>query len=460
MNFSRRRFLRTAAAVSAGFAGLHLWGRQTSAATAPLKEPFGPLVPDPQEIIDLPAGFVYKIFSRKGDRMDDGFLVPGMHDGMAAFAGPNGKTILVRNHELTSDIGSAGPFGEEVKKLAALPADRIYDAKSDDSYCLGGTSTLVYDTRTSHLETHFLSQLGTLRNCAGGLTPWNTWITCEESVQTATDAFALEHGYNFEVPASPSSGLVQPVALRAMGRFNHEAVAVDPQSGIVYQTEDRTDGLIYRFIPHRPGQLSQGGRLQALRVRSKPGLDTRNWETATVPVNAALDVEWIDIDNDNAPLDDLRYQGFSNGAALFARGEGMWYGEGSIFFACTSGGEARAGQIYRYTPSPHEGTAAEAKHPARLELYVEPNDRGLVENADNLTVTPWGDLILCEDGGGDQFLVGVTPQGEIYKFGHNAKSTSEFAGATFSPDGTTLFVNIQGDGFTLAITGPWGKASG
>ena len=122
MNFSRRRFLRTAAAVSAGFAGLHLWGHQASAATAPLKEPFGPLVPDPQEIIDLPSGFAYKIFSRKGDRMDDGFLVPGMHDGMAAFAGPNGKTILVRNHELTSDIGSAGPFGEEVKKLAAQPA--------------------------------------------------------------------------------------------------------------------------------------------------------------------------------------------------------------------------------------------------------------------------------------------------------------------------------------------------
>ena len=70
-------------------------------------------------------------------------------------------------------------------------------------------------------------------------------------------------------------------------------------------------------------------------------------------------------------------------------------------------------------------------------------------------MAPWGDLIVCEDGGGDQYLVGVTPAGELYKFGHNAISSSEFAGATFSPDGSTLFVNIQGNGLTLAITGPW-----
>jgi secreted PhoX family phosphatase len=459
MTLSRRHFLRTAAAFSAGFAGLHLWGGCTSAPPSPLYERLGPLVPDPQGVIDLAAGFVYKVISRKGERMDDGFLVPGMHDGMAAFARADGKTVLVRNHELTSDVGGAGPFGEQDKQLAALPADRIYDAKNDDSYCLGGTSTLVYDTRKGQLEKHFLSLVGTVRNCAGGPTPWNSWISCEETVQLATDAFNREHGYNFEVPAA-ATGLVQPVPLRAMGRFNHEAVAVDPQSGIVYQTEDRNDSSIYRFIPHQPGKLSQGGRLQALQIRQQRSLDMRNWEAdQTIPVGTVLDVEWVDIDNTAAPLDDLRFQGFAKGTARFARGEGMWYGQGSIFFGCTSGGQARAGQVWRYTPSPHEGTADEAKQPARLQLFVEPNDQGLVDNADNLTVTPWGDLILCEDGGGEQFLVGVTPQGQIYKLGRNARSTSEFAGATFSPDGTTLFVNIQRDGLTLAITGPWTKRS-
>ncbi len=133
----------------------------------------------------------------------------------------------------------------------------------------------------------------------------------------------------------------------------------------------------------------------------------------------------------------------------------MWYGNNAVFFACTNGGQAKRGQIWRYVPSIFEGTPDEPSKPGLLELFVEPNDPGLIDNADNVTVTPWGDLILCEDGSGDQFLVGVTPKGTIYKFAHNAVSDSEFAGATFSPDGSTLFVNIQGDGLTLAITGPW-----
>jgi secreted PhoX family phosphatase len=133
----------------------------------------------------------------------------------------------------------------------------------------------------------------------------------------------------------------------------------------------------------------------------------------------------------------------------------MWFGQGVVFFACTSGGHVNRGQIWKYTPSPVEGTAGEANQPGRLELFVEPNDGTLIENCDNLTVSPWGDLIVCEDGSGDQFLVGISPEGRIYKFGRNAVSDSELAGATFSPDGTTLFVNIQHDGLTLAITGPW-----
>jgi secreted PhoX family phosphatase len=456
---SRRHFLRTSAAFALGFSGLHtLLGcdRPDLPNTRAIAERFGPIQPDPNKILDLPQGFSYQILSRKGERMTDGFFVPAAHDGMAAFPGSDGLTLLVRNHEVNFDAAAAdGPFGPGHELLARLgPAD-LYDAGRHGAPCLGGTTTLVYDTRAGRLVSHHLSLAGTVRNCAGGPTPWNTWITCEETTVRAGDHCARDHGYPFEVPASATPGLARPVPLIAMGRFNHEAVAVDPASGIVYQTEDTADSLLYRFLPNQPQRLAEGGRLQALAVVDQASLDTRNWERQTVTPGTTLATRWIDLDDVEAPDNDLRLRGFDQGAARFARGEGMWYGNEAVYFACTSGGRAQKGQIWRYAPSTFEGAPDEHSNPGLLELFVEPNDAGLVDNADNLTVTPWGDLILCEDGSGDQFLVGITPDGAIYKFAHNAVSDSEFAGATFSPDGSTLFVNIQGDGLTLAITGPW-----
>lgn len=271
----------------------------------------------------------------------------------------------------------------------------------------------------------------------------------------AGELTAKNHGYNFEVPATEDARIADPVPLKAMGRFNHEAIAVDPISGAVYETEDRHDGLIYRFLPNRNGRLAEGGRLQALAIRDQPSLDTRNWDVQTVNIGEALEVEWIDLEDVDSPNDDLRHRGFAAGAARFARGEGMWFGNDAIYFACTNGGMAKTGQVWRYTPSPEEGTGGERQQPGRLQLFIEPNDSNLLEHCDNVTVAPWGDLILCEDGPEQQFLVGVTPEGNLYKFGQNVLSTSELAGATFSPDGSTLFFNIQSDGLTLAVTGPW-----
>lgn len=228
----------------------------------------------------------------------------------------------------------------------------------------------------------------------------------------------------------------------------------------MYQTEDRHDGLIYRFLADRPGELTRGGRLQALAAADHPSLDTRNWpETglAGVALRESFPVRWVDLDGVEAPDDDLRQRGFAAGACRFARGEGMWYGMGAVYFACTNGGSAKKGQIWVYTPGPYEGTPRESEAPGRLELFVEPNDGTIVENADNLTVAPWGDLFVCEDGLDRQHLLRVTPAGEVVRFGTNLRSESELAGATFSPDGTTLFVNLQTDGLTLAITGPWDR---
>jgi secreted PhoX family phosphatase len=189
-------------------------------------------------------------------------------------------------------------------------------------------------------------------------------------------------------------------------------------------------------------------------------MDTRNWEqltTAKFPLNQAVEVAWIDLQDIEAPEDDLRLRGFQAGAARFARGEGAWFGKNECYFACTSGGLISKGQVFRYVPSLYEGQTREKQAPGKLELFLEPNNTDLVKNCDNLTVAPWGDVVLCEDDP-HPFVVGVTPRGEFYKLAENVGQPAEFAGGVFSPSGDTFFVNMQDAGLTFAITGPWRKA--
>ena len=453
MKTSRRQFIQSASIVSIGFLGLN---RLVQA--LPKNEAFGygPLKKDPSGILNLPEGFSYRIISRAGDRMSDGFYSPGRPDGMATFANKQGRLILIRNHEI--DPGSDdGPYGKGLSLLDKMNRKKVYDFGSGKTPSTGGTSTLVYNEKTGEVETSYLSLTGTNRNCAGGLTPWGSWISCEENTDRADGTMEKNHGYNFEVPASRKPQLVDPVPLKEMGRFNHEAVSIDPKTSIVYQTEDRPDGIIYRFIPYVSEQLSQGGRLQALVVKEQPSFDTRNWKDLDgpkMPLRQPMTIEWIDLQDVDSPEDDLRYRGFDQGAARFARGEGMWFGENELFFACTNGGKIGAGQVFRYVPSPYEGTDREKEAPGQLELFLESEDTDLLKSCDNLTITPWGDLMLCEDDP-HPFIVGVTRQGELYKLGENVGFPSEFAGGVFSPSGETYFVNIQDAGLTLAITGPW-----
>ncbi len=458
----RRDFLRTAGLTTAGFLGLRaLLQNPLAAALADAASPaapgFGPLVADPAGLFELPRGFSYVKFSEWGGEMDDGLLVPGMHDGMAAFPGPDGRVLLVRNHENESAWADFSPFGKDQSRLGKIDREKIYDLGRGVLPNLGGTTTLVYDPAARRLERHFLSLAGTVRNCAGGVTPWGTWITCEEVNDEPETHAERDHGYNFEVRPSAEVGLVKPTPLKAMGRFRHEAVCVHPASGAVYQTEDTGDGLLYRFLPAIPGHLAAGGRLQALVLRDRFGADTRNWDAPTLPVGRPLPVKWVDLDEVESPRHDLRLRGFASGAALFARGEGAWWGEDAAWFAMTNGGPARLGQIFKYQPSEYEGSAREADAPGTIELFAEPNDSTLVNNADNLCVAPWGDLILAEDNGDVCRLVGVTPRGEFYVLARNAVAKRELAGVCFSPDGSTLFVNVQKPGYTLAIHGPWPK---
>lgn len=464
---NRRDFLKTTS-ISVGFLGLQalmtsrLSGQPVGTLPSRAKG-FGKLVEQPGGLLSLPEKFSYTTISKTGDIMNDGYAVPGAHDGMAAFPGPDGMTILVRNHELSPADKRGSPFSAQPEAWENLDKSLVYDTAHNRPACGGGTSTLVFNTATQELVSHHLSLVGTIRNCSGGPTPWGSWITCEEEVIRASNQLDKDHGYNFEVPASATPGLVTPVPLEEMGRFNHEAVAVDTKSGIVYQTEDRPDGLIYRFIPNEKGVLANGGKLQALAIKSQPSRDTRNWEKSgqeTFPTYQPYAVEWIDLDDPRSPNDDLRVRGFDQGAARFARGEGMFYGNGEIYFACTNGGAKRFGQVFRYRPSPYEGTAREAEHPGTVELFIESQDNQLMQSCDNLTVAPWGDVVICEDYGGDSTLIGITPEGTIYKIGQ-VQIDSELAGCCFSPDGSTLFVNIQNKpGQTLAITGPWKSRKG
>jgi uncharacterized protein len=456
---TRREFLRTTSLTTAGFLGLRaLMQNPLAAALAEAGTPalgFGPLLRDKAGLFDLPVGFTYTKFSERGQEMNDGLLVPGMHDGMAAFPGPGGRVLLVRNHELESAWLDFSPFGKDKSRLGKVDRAKIYDLGSGVLPNLGGTTTLVYDPVARKLEQHSLSLAGTVRNCAGGVTPWGTWVTCEEMNAEPEPTAEKDHGYNFEVRPSTEIGLVEPVPLKAMGRFRHEAICVHPTSGAVYETEDIGDGLLYRFLPKVPGNLAAGGRLQALMLRDKFGADTRNWDAAVFPVGKALAVKWVDLDEVESPRHDLRLRGFGAGAALFARGEGAWWGEDAAWFAMTNGGSAKLGQVFRYRPSEYEGTPREAEAPGTIELFVEPNDSALLSNADNLCVAPWGDIILAEDTRGVCRLVGVTPKGEFYVIGRNVIEGRELAGVCFSPDGSTLFCNVQNPGYTLAITGPW-----
>jgi secreted PhoX family phosphatase len=485
---SRRRFLRTSAAATAAlFSSAALEGTLARIArgVSQRAEGFGPLVADPRGLLDLPAGFDYVAFSSsaRSDGADAAFQqmlangdpVPCRHDGMGAFAGPDGATILVRNHEVDPEHG----LGVDPRR-----------ARPWDPQGKGGTTTLWVD-RDRRLTRSFASLSGTFRNCAGGVTPWGSWLTCEECTYTPGPPSAASfdqrsdvskrHGYVFEVPAA-AEGLVEPVPILGMGRFYHEAVAVDAATGHVYMSEDRDDGLLYRYRPAvladgrvkpgqlKPGDLAKGGTLEALRIAGRPQEKTQNWqggETAFVP-GRAFKVDWVaipdldpDVDMERDPTDhepdplkrrprtsprSIRAQGFALGATQFARVEGVTANGRNLYFCATSGGALLAGQVWKLDCARQE-----------LSLVVEPNDRALLEGPDNLVVAPNGDLVVCEDGKDDDFVVGVTREGRLYRIARNAHNDEEFAGACFSHDGQTLFVNIQEPGITLAIRGPWSR---
>jgi uncharacterized protein len=410
----RRKVLK--AALAAGCAPALL---QTSRAHA--REPgAGALLPDPARLLDLPSGFAYRVIGRAGERMSDGYRVPARPDAMGCFAGPDGTIILMRNHEMLRGDHARGPYFP-----GQAPPAEAYDPEGT-----GGVTRIVLDAETLAVRSTNLVLAGTFWNCAGGHSPWG-WLSCEETADPG-------HGYVFLCPVDAER--VQPAQrLSAYGRMRHEAAVVDPRTSIAYLTEDEIDACLYRFVPHDPAEPF-AGKLQALRVRDQPGLDT-----GTLPPGKRAAVEWVDVGEPEPANESLRSIAQARGAARFRRTEGVWLAGDQLFFTATVGGAIGRGQILRLTLG----------EPNELDVIAESTDPEVLDMPDNLCVSPDGLLYVAEDGLGGNFLLRVGLDGTVTPFARNAASTGEFAGPCFSPDGQTLFVNLQLEGLTLAIRGPF-----
>jgi len=401
-----------------------------------------------REILSLPEGFSYTVVSGVGQIMNDGNPVPAKHDGMAAFQQKlvrNGREIysravhLVRNHEI--DVGQQ-LFGVDqgVRTSAFYRYDLMVSA--------GGATTVVVDSRTGLVRRHNASLSGTVHNCAGGRTPWNTWISCEEDVQTPTsnpENVSKKHGYNFELSAFTPQRRIRPLPLKDMGRFRHEAAVTDPRTTNVFQTEDRPDSCFYAFVPRIRnrafGHLIRGGALYAMAIRlnqrstcngerlpvsrlnGRNVVDTRTGMQAFL--GQPLKVAWVKIDEPDPESDTVRREAQSKGASVFRKGEGLIFDEekGLAYFCASQGGDAELGQIWCYDPVNETVT-----------LVLESVNKRFLALPDNIVVGPDKTLYVCEDNAERAHVVGIGENGKTFRMVENLLNRGELTGVCFSQD--------------------------
>ncbi|MGA4842717.1 alkaline phosphatase PhoX [Streptomyces sp. G45] len=478
-SLTRRDFTRRSAATGAGIA---IAGSAGALATAPgalaAEDPdvageatadghghgapgYGPLVPDPEGLLALPAGFSYRVLTYSGrTRLETGEFTPSNHDGTAAFPGPRGVTLLVNNHEL-------GGRRSRWKHPVPLTEGLVYDPAAS-----GGCT--VVEVRRGGAVAEWVGVAGTSTNCAGGSTPWGTWLTCEETEDKAgQNGMTKDHGYVFEVDPHDRRANLAPKPIKALGRYAHEAVVVDPKRGHLYLTEDAAgpNGLFYRWTPphgfrHGRGRLralaDDAGVLKAPKCYDSGGRFVDDLSRAT-KIGTVYGVDWVEVPDRDARDVPVREQ-FDLGAVTRARKlEGMWWGDGGAYIVSSyardeSPGAQHDGQVWFYHPGRRTLTLK-----VRLGVNQDPDRDGAFDGPDNITVSPYGGLILAEDGDGVQHLFGATERGRTYPIARNElnagtpekPSYSEFTGVTFSPDGRTLYANIQSPGIMFAITGPW-----
>ncbi|MFB7937127.1 alkaline phosphatase PhoX [Streptomyces sp. NPDC056049] len=414
---------------------------------------YGPLAADPDGILALPEGFAYRVVTRTGvTRLESGEFTPSNHDGAATFAGPRGTTYIVYNHELK---GARSQWAHPVPLTEGL----VYDPAA-----AGGCT--VVEVRRDGTTAEWVGISGTSTNCAGGRTSWGTWLTCEENSDLAgKNGMTKDHGYVFEVDPRDHRANLGPKPLKFFGRYDHEAVVVDPRRGHAYLTEDASNpnGLLFRWVPPRGFEHGRGryrpladdaGVLQAARCIDSGGRFVDDLSRAT-RIGTVYGVDWADVPDRDARTTPVRKQFAEGGVTRARKLEGMWWGDGGAYVVSSyardeSPGAAHDGQVWFYDPKRRTLTLK-----VLLGVNTAPDQDGAYDGPDNITVSPYGGLVLAEDGEGVSHLFGATDSGRTYPIARNDLNDSEFTGVVFSPDGDTLYASIQNPGIMVAITGPW-----
>ncbi|MFJ8647323.1 alkaline phosphatase PhoX [Streptomyces sp. NPDC093546] len=382
----RRSFLRGAVigGTSAAFGFTLMRGAAYAAPAQPGPGPYGALGAADANGIRLPSGFTSRVIARSGQRVGStSYTWHNAPDGGACFADGTGW-IYVSNSEISST---------------------------------GGASAIKFSA-TGAITGAYRILSNTNRNCAGGATPWNTWLSCEE----------VDTGYVYE---TDPWGVKAAVRHPAMGRFNHEAAAADPVRKVIYLTEDKSDGCFYRFVPATWGDLSTG-TLQVLKAGTATS-GTFTW--ANVP------------DPDGSPTA-TRSQ--VSGAKKFNGGEGCYYANDTVWF--TTKGDNRLWRLNLTT-----NTYELAYDDSLVTSGTAP-----LTGVDNVTGASSGDLYIAEDGGSMDICV-VTPDDVVAPFLRiEGQSGSEICGPAFSPDGKRLYFSSQrgttgtsSGGITYEVTGPF-----
>jgi secreted PhoX family phosphatase len=416
---------------------------------------YGPLVPDPAGILSLPEGFSYKIVAKSGaTTLESGEPTPDDPDGTAAFFRRGGKgTVLVNNHEIGGDERNGVP----------LVPGFVYDDKAR-----GGTTTIEVDGDGNRVR-EYVSLAGTAQNCAGGRTPWDTWLTCEET-ESAPTGSTLRHGYAFEVDPYDQDANRDPRPIKALGRYAHEACVVDPHTGVIYLTEDANgpNGLLYRWtppdsaLPLGKGSLREladdAGTLEAMKAFTRSGVHVPDLSVATVP-GTTYRVRWVAVPDRDAATTSVRKQFADTEITRSRKLEGMWWGDDGAYFVAS------------FARGPADGSAAQHdgqvwfldSDDGTIELklwfaYTPADQDNDPDGPDNITVSPFGGVMIAEDGEGKNHLVGATDDGETYFFARNElEGDNEFTGPTFSHNKKILFANVQTPGHVFAIQGPFRK---
>ncbi|MFB8243198.1 alkaline phosphatase PhoX [Kitasatospora purpeofusca] len=382
----RRTFLRGAVvgASAAAFGGTLMHGAAYAAPAQNGPSPYGSLLAADANGIQLPTGFTSRVIARSGQ------VVPGTSytwhsapDGGASFADGTGW-IYTSNSEINPGGGASA-------------------VRFNSSGNVTGAYRILSNTR---------------QNCAGGRTPWNTWLSCEE----------VSLGYVYE---TDPYGVNAAVRRDAMGKFKHEAAAADPVRQVIYLTEDETNGCFYRFIPNTWGNLS-AGTLQVLKAGTAT---SGSFTWGTVP------------DPDGSPTV-TRDQ--VSGAKRFNGGEGCHYANDTVWF--TTKGDNRVWQV---------DLANSTYELAYDDSLVSPGTAPLT-GVDNVTGSTFGDLYVAEDGGNMEICI-ITPDDIVAPFLRvTGQSGSEITGPSFSPDGTRLYFSSQRGttgsstgGITYEVTGPF-----